>query len=506
MRRRTGLQTEILLSLALVMGLATVVLSVLFVAHHEATLRATLGPALLAEARRPTYSGAGVVPETRWWRLDESGNAVPRNAGEGPPDAASLALARRARKQRAVLLELGGLWGAMRFAAPLGGEQVAVARLPEEASARLRRRPLLVLAAVATLNLLIVGGFGALLLRQRVVRPLERLAAAARALGQGVRVFAGGGEGLREIQEVEQAFDEMSETLAGRSHALEKAVVELRATNEDLRRARVGLDRAERLAAVGSLAAGVAHEVGNPIGAILGFLELAAREPGSVGAAEHLERAKREGERVRRILRQLLDFSRPRRPDPEPLDFACVARETLDLVKAQQRYAQVSFEWVPVVGLPQVMGERGTITQILLNLLLNAAAAVDGQAAGRVRVTLRVAALRVRAGEARGSAGSEKRDVEAVECVVSDDGCGIPAEVRDQIFDPFFTTHEAGEGTGLGLANAARLAEELDGAVECLGPDPGVAEGFTTAFVLRLPAVDPRGGSPGKGRARVARG
>jgi len=489
MSRRTGLQTEVLLSLALVMGLATVVLSVMFVAHHAATLRATLGPALLAEARRPTYSGAGVVPGTRWWLVDPVGRASPRNPGEGAVDAESQALAQRARGQRAVLLELGGLWGTIRFAAPIGGGRTAVARLPTEASASLRRRPLLVLLAVAVANLIVFGAFGALLLRRRVVSPLERLAAVARALGEGQRVQAVAVDGPREIQEVEQAFDEMSEALAGRTEALEKAVVDLRAANADLRRARTGLDRAERLAAVGSLAAGVAHEVGNPIGAMLGFLELVARDPGASAAAGHLERAKREGERVRHILRQLLDFSHPRQPDSVPVDFAVVAGETLDLLRAQRRYAEVSFECEADEGLPQVLGEAGIITQILLNLLLNAAYAVQGQSVARVGVFLRSAVLRRRAGEELLQTGIENGRADAVECVIADNGCGIAPEVREQIFDPFFTTKAPGEGTGLGLANALRLAGDLDGLVECLSSEQETPAGFSTAFVLRLPAA-----------------
>jgi len=79
-----------------------------------------------------------------------------------------------------------------------------------------------------------------------------------------------------------------------------------------------------------------------------------------------------------------------------------------------------------------------------------------------------------------------------VECVVSDNGCGVPPEAVERIFDPFFTTRAPGEGTGLGLANAARLAAELGGAVEILQPDGGVPPGFRTAFVLRLPAESNR--------------
>jgi signal transduction histidine kinase len=104
---------------------------------------------------------------------------------------------------------------------------------------------------------------------------------------------------------------------------------------------------------------------------------------------------------------------------------------------------------------------------------------------------VRQAALQVRSGDAA-EAAPERRTPDAVECVIADNGCGVPEADRERIFDPFFTSKPPGEGTGLGLSTAVRLAEELDGQLELVPPPAGAR----TAFALRLPAVAERGESP----------
>jgi signal transduction histidine kinase len=374
-----------------------------------------------------------------------------------------------------------------------------VARLPEGASQALRARPLAVVAALGAGDLAVFSLFAAWLLRRRVVRPLEQLAAAARAVGAGESMRAAV-SGPRETAEVAQAWNEMTEALERRSEDLAKAVAELRATNRELRRTRAGLDRAERLAQVGRLAAGVAHEVGNPIGAMLAFVELAARDPGlAEGSRSHLARAAREGERVRVILRQLLDFSRPSRPSPQPVQLARVAEEAAELVRVQRAHRRIAIELHAAPEAPAVQADPGAVLQILLNLLLNAADAVAGAEAPAIRLELRPAALRARVGDtdptgALAPAGALSRAparalsrarAEALECVVADNGCGIAEADRERIFDPFFTTRPPGEGTGLGLSTAARLAEEMEGALLLVEPPAG----YVTAFALRLPVA-----------------
>jgi signal transduction histidine kinase len=176
------------------------------------------------------------------------------------------------------------------------------------------------------------------------------------------------------------------------------------------------------------------------------------------------------------------------------IDVAALAEEAIALVRAQRRYASVDFEVVHAADLPTASGDPGAVAQILLNLLLNAADAVTScePGAGAVQVLVRGAHLAVRSGESCGEAMSRGK-ADAVECVVADQGSGIAPEDADRLFDPFFTTKPAGEGTGLGLANSLRLAEELSGVLDLVEPP----EGFRTAFCLRLTVA----GSSAKGFA-----
>jgi len=490
-RERPGLQRELLGSLALVMGLATLVLVGLIVVHHERTLRATLGPALMAEARAGAF-GEPALPGTLWWELDASGGMTAWRPGVSSPDAETRRLAEQARMQDAALLQLGGLGEAIRFAVPVGARRsVAVARLPEETARSLRQRPILVIAWLGAADLAVFSVFAALVLRRRVVLPLQQLAAAARAVGAGEAVRAPVA-GPRETAEVAEAWNEMTDVLERRSEDLAKAVAELRFANAELRRTRAGLDRAERLAVMGRLAAGVAHEVGNPIGAILAFVELVRRDPG-IGEASlgHLVRVAREGERVRGILQQLLDFSRPARPLPARLELAEVLERAVELVAAQSSHRGIRFDRQLDPAAPAAFADAGAVLQILLNLLLNAADALAGVAEPVLRFELRPAALHRRDGDAgAGDAGSRTR-CDAVECRISDNGSGIADGDRERIFDPFYTTKPPGQGTGLGLSTAARLAEELEGTLALAEPPPG----FRTSFVLRLPVASQSEGS-----------
>jgi two-component system NtrC family sensor kinase len=481
--RRHGLQTEILVSLAVVMLTATAALAALALKTNEASMQ-RLHPlaarALLEDARRPLPRTSVLVPELRWWSIARGGRAEPRGSHSTPIDEGSLELGREAAELGAPLLRAGFPWDPVRFAMPLE-DGLVIARLPPAV-------PGSVVLTMLVADGLIFTAFAATLLRRRLVRPLQRLAAAARELADGDRGVRAPADGPRETWEVARAFNEMSEALELRTGALEKAVAELRDSNEQLREARVGLDRAERLAAVGTLAAGVAHEVGNPMGAMLAFVELARRDPGlTEEGREHLGRVQQEGQRVRSILRQLLDFSRPPRTERAPVDLLALAEETAGLVRAQRRYAGVSLEVTGEGATPLALADRNSVAQILLNLLLNAMHAVLGAAsdAPRVEVHVRPVATRVRGDGDEAEVGRRRR-LDAVECVVSDNGPGIPEADRGRIFDPFFTTKEPGEGTGLGLSNALRMAEELGGSLGL--EDAGSGRG--AAFVLRLPTAE----------------
>ncbi len=493
--RTLGLQAELALSLGLVMFAATLTLGAVLYQWNEQRLRDVLGGALQVEARARPGSAGRVVPGTIWWRVFRDGGA---RRVAGPPsgagaalDAESSELARRARELDQPLLLPGSPWSEIRFATPLGaGGDVAVARLPRDASARMRATPLVLTALFLVFDVIVFTAFGAVQARRRVVVPMQRLATASRELGAGTFGRRLAAEGPREVVDVAHSFNEMSEALECRTDDLEKAVCDLRDSNRALREARTGLDRAERMAAVGRLASGVAHEVGNPMGALLAYLALVQRDAAlSDEAREHLGRASEQGERIRRILKQLLDFSKPPRPERVPLDLPALARESVELTRTQTRLRGVAFEVRVEDEVPTVCGDPGMVAQILLNLVLNAGDAVDADT-GRVEIAVRGTVAKTREGEGRGEAAAmrvaagSRAALDAVECVVTDNGPGVRSEDRERIFDPFFTTKPPGEGTGLGLANSRRLAEELGGHLELVESDAGGG-----AFRLVLPTA-----------------
>jgi signal transduction histidine kinase len=482
-RPRRGLQLELLLQMAIVMATATGVLVLLGLRLEESRLDQTWPLAAQALAR-----SASEYPElppgpagADWWRID--GRGIARPLGDAPPiDDQTRALARAAGARGETLVARGWPWEPVRFASPDSRGMTAM-RLPATA-------PPAVLAGVVVGAIAIFTAFGATILRGAVVRPLERLALATRAVAAGDLEVRIPEEGVAETAGMARAFNEMTEALAARTQALEKAVADLRESSRSLRTARQGLERAERLAAVGRLAAGVAHEVGNPAAALLAFLDLVARDASLSDAGRaHLAKARTQVERVRSILRDLLGFARPARGECAPVDVAQVAGEVLELVRAQRRYAGVEFRVVVEGEVPPAHADRSALAQLLLNLVLNAGDAVRPEG-GEVRVCVAPAALERRAGDGtRGAAG--RACIDAVELRVEDDGPGVPDADRERIFDPFFTTKDPGEGTGLGLSNALRGAEQMGGRLDLLEGRPGAG----AIFAVLLPAAPASGAS-----------
>lgn len=344
------------------------------------------------------------------------------------------------------------------------------AGLPLSAKGALGPRTLAILVAVA------VGAgiaLGMLLLVRAIARPVDRLLRAAARLGardgslpilhpDGERDGAG-------LDRATVAFERLAGALVDERERLAAKVAELLRSNAELASARESLLRTEKLATVGRLAAGVAHEVGNPLGAIGGYAELArgrlAARGGDPEVVDWLQRIAAETERIDRIVRELLDFARPAPPARAPVSVAGAIDAALRLARVQPRFREVTVALDLPPDLPPAWADAGRLSQLFLNLLLNAGDAMAGR--GELRIA------------ARASGG-------AVEIAVEDRGPGIPEPALRQIFDPFFTTKPPGEGTGLGLSICHAIVESCGGAIQAANRVGGGA-----VFTVRLPRPPP---------------
>ncbi len=335
------------------------------------------------------------------------------------------------------------------------------AGLPLAARGALSPRAFVALVAGAAAGSFLLG---AALLFRTVARPVDRLLAAAERLAGPGGLPLLGEPGGAALSRASLAFERLAGELAGERARLAAKVEELTRANRALAEARESLLRTEKLATVGRLAAGVAHEVGNPLGAIAGYVELArgrVRDGKAEDPDDYLGRVAAEVQRIDRTVRELLDFARPGGPDLAAIDLAAAVDAALRLARVQARFRDVEIELDLPAGLPRVMADEHGLAQVLLNLLLNAGDAMEGRGA------LRVSA---RAGE-----GSR------VLLEVSDRGPGIAPEDLPRIFDPFFTTKEPGKGTGLGLAISHRIMESFGGEI-AVANAPGAGAVFTLAF------------------------
>lgn len=394
--------------------------------------------------------------------FDAAGHAVAK-AGSS---ASLRSIDPRALSERRAFVEIRGEHGSALLTRVTDdrGSVVAVLRTDDAAN---RAAPLIRLMGLYTglvaLGLLVMA-YSAL--TRLIVRPLDGLSRAAQRVAEGARRLEVPRAGAYELAELGNSLNTMTERLLTEEESLRKKVEEVERATLSLQQAQERLVRSERLASVGRLAAGLAHEIGNPIAALIGFQDLLLA--GGLGPEEErdfLQRMRRETERINRILRDLLQFARPGGVETarglDPGDVKQAADDTLALLSPQRIAKQVQIVLDVAPDLPLVALSREQLTQVFLNLLLNAADASGP--GGRVYLEARISPRGVR-------------------CIVEDTGPGVPLSIRDRLFEPFVTTKEVGKGTGLGLAVCRGLVEAAGGSIAL---DSAHAPG--ARFVLELP-------------------
>ena len=245
-----------------------------------------------------------------------------------------------------------------------------------------------------------------------------------------------------------------------RRRELQRATDQLSETNQQLQNSFQQLRRADRLSAVGQLAASLAHEIRNPLGSIEGAIDIVGRTADDDRRREFLGIIKKETRRLNGLLTNLLDFARPRTPQIRQTHLDTIVRAVVDLTShnAQQQNIELKLDIAP--GLPQVECDSEQIIQVLLNVTLNAIQA--SPAGGQISIS------------------AHRRD-SMILLRVGDEGGGIAEAELDKIFDPFYTTKEG--GTGLGLAISYQILTQHGGGIAVeRNPDKGMT--FTLSFPI----------------------
>jgi len=321
----------------------------------------------------------------------------------------------------------------------------------------------------------LVTGF---LIHRIVYLPLHELEDGARALSTGALDRKLPVRSDDEIGRVTRAFNDMTEALNASQRKLEDWARTLEQKVEEKTRelqvAQAEAVRGEKLASVGMLAAGIAHELNNPLTGVLTFATLVRQGmEDDAPEAEDLDLVIKETKRCATIIRRLLDFAREKAPDKQYCNLNELIADAARLVEQQARLSEIEVVLSLDEDLPIIWVDEDLVKQVVMNMLVNAQHAIGE----RGRITLKTAVCPEPVLLTEGAQAAK-----AVEVSVSDTGCGISAEDMARIFDPFFTTKEVGKGTGLGLSvsHGAILAHGGDIRVES---EPG--EG--TTFHIYLP-------------------
>ena len=346
------------------------------------------------------------------------------------------------------------------------GKSGAVAVLLRTDEDAARGLPLLQLLGLYTgLFALALLTFAYIAMTRLIVRPLEAISNAARRVAGGARGLELPKAGPAEMLGLSRSLAEMTAKLRADEQHMRDQIDELERRAQTIRDAQDRLVRSERLASVGRLSAGLAHEIGNPIAALIGLEDLLLQ--GGLSESEQrdfLVRIRKETDRIHHVLRDLLDFARPASAIAHveaPGSVVQAIDDVIALVRPQRSFREVDLAIVSGPDLPMVALGHERIMQVLLNLLLNAADATGPKG----KVTLRA-----------------ERTAAGVKVEIEDNGPGIDPAIRARLFEPFATTKEVGKGTGLGLAVCRGLVESVRGSIQVDEAYRGGAR-----FVIELP-------------------
>ena len=325
-------------------------------------------------------------------------------------------------------------------------------------------------------NALLLTFFGVFRLWQITGKPLQKLVKRADEFQPDGDLLFLSDEEQNEFNKLSRSLNRMLANIEADKKKLKSTVLSLETANAELRKAHKEMIRTEKMASVGRLSSGIAHEIGNPIGIVLGYLDLLRQKDlADKERADYIERAQDEIGRINKIIRELLDFSRPAQDVKEEISVHAIIEEVAAMLRQQPMMKEITLDCDLGAGGHFVKADPQRLRQVFLNLLINASDAIglESEAAGG---NIRIESKDIQ---------TKNAGVKRLQIIVADDGPGISEEELNNIFDPFYTTKEPGKGTGLGLSVCFMIMEETGGAMWA-----EAAAGQGTRFILTFPSIE----------------
>lgn len=311
----------------------------------------------------------------------------------------------------------------------------------------------------------VMGALGVCFFVHKATLPLRELRDGAEAVKRGQLSRRVPVRSADECGQLALVFNQMVESIERSRSRLERDVEQLRTNQEQLQEQLVFN---ERLSAIGEFVAGVAHELNNPLGAVVGFSEMLNKGMVQENRPYYYNVIFKSALRCKKIVQSLLSFARRDKPKREPVSMNGLVESVLDLIGYALRTSNIEVTSRLAPDLPAVLADPNQMQQVLVNVLTNAQQAIEGRPHGQIKITTEFQKPNVRV-------------------MIEDNGPGIPPENMPRLFDPFFTTKEVGKGTGLGLSLCYGFIKEHGGSIT---PVSELGKGAT--FIIDLPASEER--------------
>jgi two-component system NtrC family sensor kinase len=307
--------------------------------------------------------------------------------------------------------------------------------------------------------------------------PIERLSKRAENYQETDGSFFPVRKQDNELQVLSKSLNSMTRRITEDKRKLQDAVHTLEKTNTELEKANEEIIRAEKLATVGRLSSGIAHEIGNPIGIIMGYLELLKKDDiQDSDKQEYILRTEKEIHRMDTVIGQLLDLSRPSDVDSGLTSIHEVIDDIANVLNVQPLMSDIELSLSLDASLDQVVADPNQLRQVFLNLAINATDAMASESGEKP------ARLEIISELSNTSSTDNKQGTNGIHIRFIDNGPGISQKILDKIFDPFFSTKAPGKGTGLGLYVCFMIVDSMGGSIHAQS-----VEGQGTTMTITLP-------------------